>query len=103
MTVQSCAACGAPLGPNDAFCGDCGAQRPVTRFCGDCGAPVEPNGKFCGDCGASLGPTPVVALGAPPTQPSRSSVGQILGRGAAVVVLVGLVVVAALAYRGGAL
>lgn len=102
-TVPSCAACGAPLGPKDAFCGDCGAQRPATRFCGDCGAPVEADAKFCGDCGASLGLSPGVAAGASAAPRSRSSFGQILGRSAAVVVLLGLVVVGALAYRGGAL
>ncbi|MFA5895712.1 MAG: zinc ribbon domain-containing protein [Thermoplasmata archaeon] len=47
-----CPECGARLGPQDAFCGKCGAK--IEYACPQCGAVLEPDDTFCGKCGARL-------------------------------------------------
>jgi predicted amidophosphoribosyltransferase len=46
-----CAQCGASLGEDHRFCGDCGA--PVGD-CPSCGEPLTPGKRFCHACGHAL-------------------------------------------------
>ena len=46
-----CAQCGASLGEDHRFCGDCGA--PVGG-CPSCGEPLTPGKRFCHACGYAL-------------------------------------------------
>lgn len=43
-----CAKCGQTSGPDDVFCGECGAS--LERKC-SCGAALKPTDKFCRKCG----------------------------------------------------
>ena len=51
--AAACPECGAPLAPNDAFCGKCGMK--IEYGCPQCGATLEPDDTFCGNCGARIG------------------------------------------------
>ena len=49
---MNCAACGAELRPDFAFCPACGTKQP--RLCGSCGYLCDPDFAFCPKCGASV-------------------------------------------------
>jgi class 3 adenylate cyclase/tetratricopeptide (TPR) repeat protein len=46
-----CGQCGASLGEDDRFCGDCGAPLGA---CPACGHPLTPGKRFCRTCGLAL-------------------------------------------------
>ena len=46
-----CGQCGASLGEDDRFCGDCGAPLGA---CPACGHPLTPGKRFCRTCGVAL-------------------------------------------------
>lgn len=48
-----CVKCGAMIGKNAKFCGECGSKQGVT--CEKCGATLSKNVKFCPECGTSTG------------------------------------------------
>lgn len=45
LVARYCVSCGAALGPDDRFCGKCGA--PVDERCPQCGATVQAEDRFC--------------------------------------------------------
>jgi hypothetical protein len=56
-----CPSCGLPAGPEDRFCGNCGAALPeapaaavVAPACSNCGRPHEAGDRFCAGCGQAL-------------------------------------------------
>lgn len=49
---DACPGCGAPLGPQDTFCGKCGTK--VEYACPNCGTPLEAEDTFCGKCGTRV-------------------------------------------------
>ena len=49
-----CSNCGAPVGPEDKFCTNCGAKFVVDSTCPKCGASIEQDSKFCTNCGNKL-------------------------------------------------
>src|ERR1700677_2362825 len=49
-----CGQCGASLGEDDRFCGDCGA---ASGACPACGEPLTPGKRFCRVCGSALFPS----------------------------------------------
>jgi hypothetical protein len=49
----ACAACGAPLAADDAFCRKCGA-RVAALACASCGSALLPDDAFCRKCGARV-------------------------------------------------
>jgi hypothetical protein len=56
-----CPNCGRPAGPEDRFCGRCGAALPEAEpavpeapACPNCGRPHEPGDRFCAGCGQAL-------------------------------------------------
>ena len=53
VEAGGCPTCGAALGPNDAFCGKCGAR--IEYACPRCGTALEADDAFCGKCGAQVG------------------------------------------------
>ncbi|HEY9244802.1 MAG TPA: zinc ribbon domain-containing protein, partial [Streptosporangiaceae bacterium] len=53
--MGGCARCGASLGADDRFCGDCGA--PLVA-CPVCGEPASAGKRFCRACGTELPGTP---------------------------------------------
>jgi class 3 adenylate cyclase/tetratricopeptide (TPR) repeat protein len=55
--VSSCGACGEAVGPDERFCGECGAA--VTVRCAACDSPLAPGKKFCTSCGAPVAGAPV--------------------------------------------
>lgn len=54
-----CAACGAPMGGGQAFCGKCGMPRavPQRNVCGKCGSQLQAGQQFCNLCGQPVGLT----------------------------------------------
>jgi RNA polymerase subunit RPABC4/transcription elongation factor Spt4 len=63
----ACPNCGRPAGPEDKFCGSCGAPLPevpvpaeVAQACPNCGRLFEPGDRFCAECGQEL-PAPANA------------------------------------------
>jgi class 3 adenylate cyclase len=72
MTAQLagrvCPRCSAGVGPEDKFCGDCGA--PVPWLCGACGSNNPANKRFCSNCGAAAG-----TAGAKPGDPLATMPG----------------------------
>jgi hypothetical protein len=53
----TCPRCGQPAGPDDRFCGRCGAPLPeaaAESLCPNCGRPVEAGDQFCAGCGQPL-------------------------------------------------
>ena len=62
--MRRCESCGEAVGPDERFCGECGA--PVARGCHACGAPLTAGKKFCTSCGT---PTAVE----PETTPGRAA------------------------------
>ena len=62
--MRRCESCGEAVGPDERFCGECGA--PVARGCHACGAPLTPGKKFCTSCG-----TPIAVE--PETTPGRAA------------------------------
>ena len=50
--ADACPSCGAALGPNDAFCGKCGARFEYA--CPQCGEVLGSEDAFCGKCGARV-------------------------------------------------
>jgi len=62
-----CVACGAPLGPGEQFCGECGGpavasgsppSAVASGYCARCGAPRASGDAFCGRCGAPAAAAP---------------------------------------------
>jgi hypothetical protein len=57
-TPDTCASCGASVGPEQRFCFKCGrvVEAPPARkaFCGYCGASVEKSQAFCYKCGKKV-------------------------------------------------
>ena len=53
-TELTCSNCGAPVGPEDKFCTNCGAKFVVDSTCPKCGASIEQDSKFCTNCGNKL-------------------------------------------------
>ena len=53
-TELKCSNCGAPVGPEDKFCTNCGAKFVVDSTCPKCGASIEQDSKFCTNCGNKL-------------------------------------------------
>ncbi len=51
---RTCNKCGASVGANAKFCGECGEKLAVKKFCPQCGAEVNGSAKFCGECGQKL-------------------------------------------------
>lgn len=51
---MKCTKCGALLGSNDKFCGQCGTPVAQDAFCPHCGAKLQPNQIFCTTCGMKL-------------------------------------------------
>ncbi len=49
-----CPECGAPLGPYDSACGNCGAEFELALECPNCGAVVEEDLDTCPNCGVSF-------------------------------------------------
>jgi len=49
-----CPECGAPLGPYDSRCGNCGAEFELALECPNCGAVVEEDLDSCPSCGVSF-------------------------------------------------
>ncbi|MCB9538400.1 MAG: zinc ribbon domain-containing protein [Myxococcales bacterium] len=49
-----CAACGAGVAPDDAFCDACGAPQQPQPACPSCGEENRPGARFCRKCGAGL-------------------------------------------------
>jgi len=66
-------------------------------FCPRCGAKTDPDAAFCESCGARLATEEAPAPAAPPTPPSRSPSGLLVGGG---VLLLAVVVVGVLALTG---
>jgi uncharacterized RDD family membrane protein YckC len=52
VNEEKCSRCGAPAGPDAAFCERCGAA--LARSCAQCGAPAQPDAAFCERCGEAL-------------------------------------------------
>jgi Double zinc ribbon len=57
----ACPNCGRPAGPQDKFCGRCGAPLPevpaptsAAPACPNCGRPFEVGDRFCAECGQEL-------------------------------------------------
>jgi Double zinc ribbon len=57
----ACLNCGRPAGPEDRFCGHCGAvlpeapvAAPVAPACPNCGRPYEAGDRFCAGCGQAV-------------------------------------------------
>jgi class 3 adenylate cyclase/tetratricopeptide (TPR) repeat protein len=72
--VEGCARCGASLGADDRFCGDCGA--PLLA-CPACGEPATAGKRFCRACGTALPGAPSALQAAGATAPaSVASPGQ---------------------------
>ena len=59
--MEGCARCGASLGADDRFCGDCGA--PLVT-CPACGEPATTGKRFCRACGSALPGAPSVVQAA---------------------------------------
>ncbi|HOO56717.1 MAG TPA: zinc ribbon domain-containing protein [bacterium] len=65
--TRNCPMCGATIGLEDTFCGECGAEveSAVSTFeegivgehCSECGAGLEPGDTHCGVCGTPVGHT----------------------------------------------
>lgn len=51
---MKCMECGAQLGSNDKFCGQCGMPVAQDAFCPHCGAKLQSNQIFCTTCGVKL-------------------------------------------------
>lgn len=49
----TCARCGQPLRPSDAFCRGCGAPK-VAATCPSCGETLADGDRFCGVCGKPI-------------------------------------------------
>jgi hypothetical protein len=49
-----CPECGAPLGPYDSQCGNCGAEFELALECPNCGAVVEEDLDTCPSCGVTF-------------------------------------------------
>jgi class 3 adenylate cyclase len=75
--VEGCAACGAPVGTGDRFCGECGAALVA---CPSCGEPVIPGKRFCRACGSALTDAAAPALPATPAGPAGRGRGPVAER-----------------------
>jgi RNA polymerase subunit RPABC4/transcription elongation factor Spt4 len=51
---KKCSSCGELMGPEDAFCRNCGSrftEETGLEKCSSCGKPMEPGAVFCTNCG----------------------------------------------------
>lgn len=48
---MECPNCKSPIAPGKKFCESCGAKVEQPLVCGQCGIPLLPNAKFCESCG----------------------------------------------------
>jgi hypothetical protein len=60
IATPACPSCGRPVGPDDRFCGRCGAA--LSLICPRCGRAHEPELTYCTGCGASLRSAPPLPL-----------------------------------------
>jgi class 3 adenylate cyclase len=68
-----CPRCGADVGSDDNFCGDCGSPLPVT--CRGCSTKSPPGKPFCAACGAALSTRSLDRYGRAP-QNARQAVAE---------------------------
>lgn len=52
---EYCTACGETVGPEDHYCGSCGAHL-LEGTCPRCGAPLDEDDRFCPRCGRKVVP-----------------------------------------------
>ena len=92
-----CAACGAPLNGDQAFCSKCGAPRQgaTPPVCAACGAPLEPGQAFCPKCGQRAGGPVQGAV--PPTGRPVTPAAKRSGSPKLIIIIAAVIVVAAAA------